>query len=252
MNPILSIITATYNSDKTLDDTIQSLLNQNYNNYEYILIDGKSKDNTLEIIKKYEPIFQGKKITYTWISEKDSGIYNAWNKGLKLAKGKWISFLGSDDIYLENALEKYAYQIFKNTDVDFIHSKVKLMDGKKTTFIISDKWVWKNFKREMKIAHVGSFHNKYFFEKYGNFNEKYKIIGDYEMLLRAKNNLKTLFFDDFTAEMKVGGVSNENIIGAFKEVREAKINTAKINELIAYFDFYFFILKYYLSKIFKK
>lgn len=251
MNPLLSIITATYNSEKTLEETIQSVLNQGYTNYEYILIDGKSKDGTLKIIQKYEVQFKERNIKYTWRSEKDSGIYNAWNKGLQLAKGKWISFLGSDDIYLENALEKYVDKISQNQDVDFIHSKVKLIDRDKIKFIISDKWIWKNFKREMKIAHVGSFHNSNYYEKYGNYNENYKIVGDYELLLRAQDNLKTIFIDDFTAEMKDGGVSNQNIFVAFKEVRRAKINTAKIMKPLAYFDFYFFIVKYYLSRILK-
>lgn len=252
MNPLLSVITASYNSDKTIEKTIESLLNQNYSNFEYIIIDGGSNDKTLDIIKKYESIFKEKKINYTWLSEKDSGIYNAWNKGLKFSKGKWISFLGSDDVYLDSALKKYAEKISQNEDADFIHSKVKLINDDKIKFIVSDRWVWKNFKREMKIAHVGSFHNKKYFKKYGKYDEKYKIVGDYELLLRAQNQLKTFFFDDFTAEMKDGGVSNQNILAAFREVRKAKIQTAKISKPLAYFDFYFFIVKYYLSKVIKK
>ncbi len=253
MNPLLSVITATYNSEKTLKDTIKSVLNQNYTNFEFIIVDGKSTDNTLSIIKEFESQFKEKKIPFKWISEKDSGIYNAWNKGLKLAIGNWISFLGSDDIYLENALKKYATIATSNPSLDFLHSKVKLVDNTgKIKFIISDKWKWKKFKRQMKIAHVGSFHNKNYFKKYGKFKEEYKIAGDYEMLLRAKSNLKTFFFDEFTAEMKDGGISNQNVIAAFKEVKKAKINTGKVAKPLAYFDFYFFIAKYYLSRILKK
>lgn len=247
MNPLLSIITATYNSEKTLDDTIKSILSQNYTNFEYIIVDGKSEDNTINIIKKYELSFKEKNISYTWISETDSGIYNAWNKGLKLATGSWIAFLGSDDIYLCGSLKKYANLALKNEDTDFIHSKVKLINDGKIKFIIKDKWKWSQFKRYMKIAHVGSFHNKEYFEKYGNYNEGYKIVGDYEMLLRSKSNLKTVYFDNFTAEMKDGGISNNNILMAFSEVRRAKIETAKTKILIAFFDFYFSLVKYYVS-----
>ncbi|PQJ81038.1 glycosyltransferase family 2 protein [Polaribacter porphyrae] len=247
--PLLSIITATFNSELTLEETIESLLNQNYTNFEYILIDGKSNDKTLQIIKKYESIFSQKKIPYYWISENDTGIYNAWNKGLKLASGSWISFLGSDDIYLEGVLKKYANLAIRNRDIDFIHSKVKLMKDNKEIFVVSDRWKWNDFKRQMKIAHVGSFHNKNYFSKYGIFNENYKIAGDYEMLLRAKHNLKTLFFDEFTALMKDGGISNKNVIKAFKEVRKARIYVAAINKRTAFLDFYISIIKYYLSRV---
>lgn len=256
MAPLLSIITATYNSEKTLEETIVSILYQDYTNFEYIIVDGKSSDNTLNIIKKHQPLFEEKKILFKWISEKDTGIYNAWNKGLKLATGKWIAFLGSDDIYLDKVLEKYAAKALLHRDADFIHSKVKLMNRNEVKFIISDIWKWNVFKRYMKIAHVGCFHNKEYFDRYGNFNEDYKIAGDYELLLRAQSNLKTVFFDEFTAEMKDGGVSNNNVVSAFKEVKRAKISTGKIPTTIALFDFYFSLFKYYVStfvkSIFKK
>lgn len=251
MIPFLSIITATYNSEKTLENTMISMLSQNYTNFEYILIDGLSQDNTVDIIKKYEPKFKEKNIRFKWISEKDSGIYNAWNKGLNLAQGDWIAFLGSDDIYLQNALEKYATKAKENPLVDFIYSKVRLMNQGKIKYIFSDKWKWRNFKRYMQIAHVGSFHNKQFFEKYGIFNEIYKISGDYEMLLRAKNNLKTIYIDEFTAEMNDGGSSNRSVLSAFKEATVAKIETAKISKSIAYFDFLFSLIKYYSSHFIK-
>lgn len=252
MNPLLSIITATFNSDKTLDETIKSVLNQDYTNFEYIIIDGKSEDNTISIIKKYETQFKEKNITYTWVSEPDTGIYSAWNKGLKLATGGWIAFLGSDDIYLENALEAYAFNIVQNNNVDFIHSKVKLVNKGKVKHVFSDLWKWNEFKREMKIAHVGSFHNKNYFDTYGVYNEDYKITGDYELLLRAKSNLKTIFINQFTAEMKDGGISNKNVLMAFKEAKKAKIDTAEISKQIAFKDFYLSLIKYYLSTFVKR
>jgi glycosyltransferase involved in cell wall biosynthesis len=252
MTPLLSIITASFNSGKTIEETIVSVINQNYTDFEYIIVDGKSTDNTLNIIKKYEPLFNQKNISFKWISESDTGIYNAWNKGLKIATGSWISFLGSDDIYLENVLEKYSEKILLNKEADFIHSKVKLMNNNKVKHVFSDVWKWQQFKRYMKIAHVGSFHNKEYFEAYGDYDENYKITGDYELLLRAKDKLKTVFFDDFTAEMKDGGVSNINVIKAFKEAKKAKINTANISLVAASFDFYFSLFKYYLSTFVKR
>ncbi|NCT10072.1 MAG: glycosyltransferase, partial [Flavobacteriia bacterium] len=114
MSVLLSVITVSLNSELTIEKTIQSVLNQNFTDFEYIIVDGKSTDNTLQIIKKYESQFHQKNIPFTWISESDTGIYNAWNKGLQLAKGDWISFLGSDDIYLEGVLAKYAKVVLSN------------------------------------------------------------------------------------------------------------------------------------------
>ena len=102
----ISIITATYNSEKTLKDTLESVLKQTYTNYEHIIVDGDSKDNTMKIVKTYEEKYQGK---LRYISEKDSGIYDAMNKGIKMATGDIIGILNSDDIYAnENVLEKIA------------------------------------------------------------------------------------------------------------------------------------------------
>ena len=97
--PLFSIITVVYNNQKYLEETIQSVLGQSFKNYEYIIIDGGSKDNTLDVIKKYEQY-----IDY-WISEKDKGIYDAFNKGMSLCKGDYIGIVNSDDVYEKNALE---------------------------------------------------------------------------------------------------------------------------------------------------
>lgn len=100
----VSIITASYNSEATLEATIESVYNQTYQDIEYIIIDGGSSDKTVSIIQKFEPLFSGR---LKWISEPDKGIYDAWNKGLEIATGEWIAFLGSDDIYLPDSIHKY-------------------------------------------------------------------------------------------------------------------------------------------------
>ena len=105
--PLFSIITVVYNNEKFLEETIQSVLNQKFQNFEYIIIDGGSSDKTLDIIKKYE-----NEIDY-WISEKDRGIYDAFNKGMSLAKGDFIGIINSDDTYMNNALEIIAKYVNK-------------------------------------------------------------------------------------------------------------------------------------------
>lgn len=246
-----SIITATFNSEKTLERTIKSVLNQNCTDFEYIIIDGDSKDQTVEIIKKYVDVFESKNITFKWISEPDTGIYDAWNKGLKLANGKWISFLGSDDYYLENALKAYKNELIniKSSNIDIIYSNVNVIKGDIFIKTINGVWFWKVFKQYMNIAHVGAFHNSKFFNKYGVFNSSYRIAGDYELLLRAKSELKTIKLNMVTANMEDGGISNNLINESFKETFRAKTQTAKISAVQCSLDYIIAYIKYLIRKI---
>ncbi|NCP21225.1 MAG: glycosyltransferase [Flavobacteriales bacterium CG_4_9_14_0_2_um_filter_35_242] len=251
MMPFITIITATYNSEKTLEQTLKSVLNQTYINFEYIIVDGASTDGTLSILSKYKTLFENKNIAYRWFSEPDRGIYNAWNKGLKLANGRWIAFLGSDDCYLTGALSFYSNKILelKLENYDLIYSRVKLMNNFKVLKIIDGVWTWNIFKRYMNIAHVGALHNKKYFEKYGFFDESYKIAGDYELLLRAKHNLKTYKLDLITAIMGNAGVSNNNINKAFRETFKAKRLTGKIPLGYCYIDYVIAFLKFSFKKV---
>lgn len=128
--PFFSIVTASYNSEKTISDTITSVLNLDFKDFEYIIIDGNSSDNTLKIIQSFVPKFEAKGVPYKFISEKDKGIYDAWNKGIQLSSGEWISFLGSDDSYLRNALQLYFDEINKNKAINYISSQVNLTNEK--------------------------------------------------------------------------------------------------------------------------
>ena len=118
-NPLLTIITVVYNNDKYLEESLKSLYSQAFDSYEHIIIDGGSTDGTLDIIKKYDD-----KIEY-WCSKKDKGIYDAFNIGMKLARGKYIGFLNSDDVYTENALTILKKYIRNYPNVDFIFGSVK-------------------------------------------------------------------------------------------------------------------------------
>ena len=112
-NPLISIITVTYNGEKYIEETFQSVFKQTNKNFEYIVIDGGSSDNTINIIKKYDS-----KIDY-WVSEKDLGIYDAFNKGMQLCKGEYIGFINSDDIYEKNTIEILTKYIKANSNLDF-------------------------------------------------------------------------------------------------------------------------------------
>ncbi len=238
--PLISIITVCFNSSVTIKKTIESVLIQNLENLEYIIIDGNSSDRTVTIIESFQEQFKQKRIVYKWISEPDNGIYDAFNKGIKLSKGKWISFLGSDDVYTKNAIPLYVQSIKKQIQrIDLIHSEVQLENGK----VFKGIWTWKTFRRKMNIAHVGALHNKEFFKEYGLFDTSYRIAGDYELLLRAKDKLKTIKFNEITVIMADGGVSNSQIKETYKETTRAKLETAKVSKFICTLDYYIWILK---------
>ena len=243
---LASVITVCYNSEKTIAATIESVLNQNVTDFEYVIIDGKSTDTTIDIIQSYKQKFVDKGIEFRWISEPDKGIYDAFNKGVLEAKGKWISFLGSDDIYLENALNTYQRELIENIEItDFIHSNVNLENKK----LYKGKWNWKGFKRRMTIPHVGGFHNRDYFDNYGLFDTTYKIAGDYELLLRAKDKLRTHWIDETTVLMSEGGVSNQQIKNTYLETTRAKIETGGLNIFTAKVDYNIWMLKGFIKKI---
>jgi hypothetical protein len=163
-----------------------------------------------------------------------------------MSSGKWISFLGSDDEYLNNAVESYQKEISKKDFIaDFVYSNIQ----KKNQIVYSELWKWKKFKRRMTIAHVGGFHNKEYFNKYGFFNESYHIAADYELLLRAKSKLKAHQINIVTVLMGDEGVSNNQIKKVYKETTRAKIEAGNVNVFIAKFDFFIWMLKFRIKKI---
>ncbi len=225
--PLVSIITATYNAGSYIEDCILSILSQKYENFEYIVIDGGSTDNTTDIITHYQD-----RLTY-WISEPDEGIYDAWNKGLLIARGDWISFVGADDILEPDALNTYMTHILQHpmqSDLEFVSSRIELVNENLTHIsTVGAPWQWDRFKKEMITWHVGCFHAKHLFEDYGNFDKSYKICGDYELLLRPKEKLITSYIHRQTVKMRMGGVSSTRLYQSIDETYQAKIKNAVIS-----------------------
>tara|TARA_B100001029_G_C15039217_1_gene442372 strand:- start:432 stop:1271 length:840 start_codon:yes stop_codon:yes gene_type:complete len=181
--PLFSIITVVLNNKKYLEQTIKSVLSQKIKNIDYIVIDGGSTDGSLEIIKKYK-----NKISY-WISEKDNGLYDAFNKGMQLAKGEYIGIINSDDMYTRNALTIINRYISKNKNADFIFGSVKKHWG-----ILHGYKPWKiKYSWGFYTSHsTGFFIKKSSAKKVGLYNTKYKYHADYDYFYRmiVKNNLK--------------------------------------------------------------
>ena len=248
--PKLSIITSTFNSEKTLPLTINSILSQSYRPLEYIIVDGASSDGTVDLIKAAEENFSRQNIDFKYLSEKDSGIYNAWNKGLAMASGDWIAFLGSDDEYYPNAVSEYAKAIIDHPHLDLVYAKTKMYSNDQLLRTFGERFKWSTFKREMKILHAGSFINKEYFNEYGSFDESFKISGDYEHLLRKGDQLRVLFIDHFLVKMSADGVSSSLVKRALKESMRARVKSGARILPLAIIDYYWVRSKIALKKLF--
>lgn len=240
--PKITIITASFNSEKTIVDTIESVLNQSYENIEYLIIDGKSTDKTMEIVKSYESLFNGR---LTFISEKDKGIYDAWNKGLKLSTGDWISFIGSDDILLEDSILEYVKSINKNPGLNFISSKMMLVKENLEPIRVTGKPWSVKMKTYNCIAHVGCLQHKSLFQHTNNFNTDYKIAGDYDFLLKCSDIITPYFLPIITVKVREGGVSASQIFRVADEVLKLKLSNKSRVNFLCYIDYIIMICKYY-------
>jgi glycosyltransferase involved in cell wall biosynthesis len=212
---LITVVTTVLNGENTLRQAIESVLSQKNRNIEYVIIDGGSTDNSIEIIKSY-----GSQIDF-WISESDSGIYEGWNKGLLNATGKYIAFLGSDDFFEPDALITYSNFVIDNPNFDYISSRVRYIDD--NCKVIGIPWRWVDYRRSMLVAHVGSLHKRTLFERFGVYDERLKLAGDYEFLLRPGENLNAGFVDFISANMRAGGVSNRLAKRSIEETMMVKI-----------------------------
>lgn len=200
---LFSIITVCFNSEKTIERTIKSVLEQGYQDYEYILVDGASTDHTLDIIYRYEPFFHGKMKV---ISEQDKGIYDAMNKGIRAASGELIGIVNSDDYYEKDALEKMA-QAYQGYDYTIIYGLVRsVTDGKEVMVFLKNH----EFLEKDMITHPSCFITKKLYERFGMYSLKYPYSADYEFMLRVKKESEVRFIKiyEIITNFSTGGVSD--------------------------------------------
>lgn len=220
----VSIITITYNSEATIRDTIESVLNQTYSDIEYIIVDGLSRDNTLNIVSEYNS-----RIAKV-ISEKDHGLYDALNKGIKMCTGDIVGLIHSDDFYTSNdVIEKLVNKI-KSENADAVYADLYYVDKDDTSRIFR-KWHSGEYKHGMFYngwmpPHPTFFVKREYYNRYGLFNTQFKSAADYELMLRFihKHHLKLAYLPEFIVKMRVGGKSNvslKNRIRANQEDRKA-------------------------------
>lgn len=206
-----SIITITYNSAATLEDTIRSVIGQSHPDIEYIVVDGGSTDGTLEIISRYRDKIQ------QFVSEKDNGLYDALNKGIRMATGDVVGMLHSDDFYLDNKVIADYAEIFAKQDPDAVYSDLYYVDKDDTNKIIRK---WKSgayssgsFVNGWMPPHPTFFVKKEIYQRYGSFDPEFRTSADYELMLRLihRHQIRLAYLSRYTVKMRMGGKSNKSV-----------------------------------------
>ena len=217
----VSIITIAYNSAETIEDTIKAIVEQDYSNIEYIIIDGGSTDKTLSIAGKYKDSIA------TIISEPDKGIYDAMNKGVQNATGDIVGILNSDDIYADNKVVSRIVEAIGNKDS--IYADLVYVDrdntDKVTRYWKSGKYRKGIFKKGWMPPHPTFFIKKSCYDQYGTYNIQLKSAADYELMLRMlhKHNISVAYLQEVITKMRVGGQSNVTLLNRLKANKEDKL-----------------------------
>ncbi|WDF62891.1 glycosyltransferase family 2 protein [Flavobacterium sp. KACC 22763] len=226
----ISIITVVYNNERTIKDALESVLGQTYKDIEYVIIDGKSKDNTVSIIKEYED-----KLGY-FVSEKDNGLYDAMNKGIQSATGDIIGILNSDDLYQDSeVLADVMKQFSIDSDLDILYGNLVYVKSDDTNVVVRNwksKPYYNNFFENGNVPpHPTLFVKRAVYDKVGLFNLDYKLAADYELMFRMlkKHTFKIKYIDRLIVKMRLGGATNQsftNILNQNKEIVRAWKNNS--------------------------
>jgi len=211
MSAKISIITVTYNSERTLRDTIDSVLSQNYTNIEYIIVDGGSVDGTMDIVRSY-----GSSISKV-ISEQDKGIYDAMNKGIKMAAGDIIGILNSDDLYNDKQVLDRIVNAFESNNSEAVYGDIVYVEKNDINIVVrywkARQYQSKGFYKGWHPPHPAFFVKKEIYDKYGTFDCSLDISADFELMLRfmEKYKIKASYLPSVLVRMRVGGESNRSL-----------------------------------------
>lgn len=206
---LVSIITPSFNSASTIRDTLQSVVGQTYPNIEHIVVDNLSSDKTLEIVREFSRVIL--------VSERDGGVYSAYNKGWKLAKGEIIAFLNADDFYADSRVVEKMVEMLEKKSAGASWADLDYVDRSNPEKIIrhwrSSDYKMGGFFRGWAPAHPTFFARRELYEKFGGFDERFKIAADYELMLRflEVNKVVGVYLPETTVKMRVGGMSNKSI-----------------------------------------
>ena len=224
--PLVTVVTATFNARPFIAECLESVWTQDYPNIEHIVLDGASRDGTIEVLREYDD-----RIAF-WKSEPDKGIYDAWNKALAEARGEWICFLGADDEFLPGAVSAYMALAAKFPEAEYLSSQIRWVHPSGYVNPAHGRpWTWREFARRMCVAHPGSMHRFSLFGRLGVYDTTYRSAADYELLLRARDTLRTAYLPATTVMMRAGGASDSSI--ALVEAYRAKRYAGGRNAFLA-------------------
>lgn len=227
----ISIITITYNSAATVEDTIKSVASQDFPDVEYIIVDGLSKDRTLEVVNRYSNHIS--KV----ISEKDKGLYDALNKGISLATGDVVGMLHSDDLYADNnVISRIAQKFASDPSIEAVYADLVFVDRDNPEKILrtwkAGEYTEDAFKEGWMPPHPTFFVKKSVYDRFGGFNLDLKLSADYELMLRFihKHQIKVAYLPETIVKMRMGGISNTSFFVKLKANMEDK-KAWKLNNL---------------------
>ena|GEM_PF-1695657 len=217
MKPLVYVITVVFNGEKTIKTTINSVLDQTYENLKYIIIDGGSSDNTIEIVKKYSSQIN------CFISEKDTGVYDAMNKGIKcsMEEDAYLLFLNADDFFTSKDIVERVMRQVKNED--FIYCKINYFSDKEQ-IILGEELNMKELGLKKMCYHQATFYRKGVFDQIGLYDIRYRIAADYEMSLRVFSNpsLSRKYINEIVSNVSAGGLSNQYLLSINEKIKIIK------------------------------
>lgn len=241
---LISIVTINKNNKNGLKKTIDSVKRQKFLNKEFIIIDGNSEDGSNTIIN------QNKRFISKYLSEQDNGISDAFNKGIKVSKGKWIIFLNSGDSFIDSDTLNRASEFLRDKDADLVVGSVHIF--KDDVFFGKyggENLNLNNLKYFNNIPHQSTFTNRNYFNTSGLFDENYKIAMDYEILLRNFKNQNIILIEQSIAEVEYYGVTRKNEFKTYKYYRNAQIKNKVQNKFLININFLYMITKVMIKRV---
>lgn len=244
----VSLITVCFNSSKTIERTIQSVQNQLYDNIEYIIVDGGSIDGTIDIISSYS------NVVTKFITEPDNGLYDAMNKGIKLASGDILGIINSDDFYHRNDSISKVVEGFSDKTVECVFADIRFVSSddldKTVRYYSSKRFNLESFSWGFMPAHPTFFTYRKNFEKFGGYKTDYKIAADFELLVRFlyKHQLSYRYLNFDLMKMRLGGISTASLKSTWiinrEDLRACRENGLKTNYIRLYFRYFRKILEF--------
>ena len=243
--PRLSIVIATRQAAKTFERCLASVIEQDFNDWELVVADGASTDGTLAILRESDPYIAW------WESQKDEGIYDAWNKALEHARGDYVCFLGADDAFAGQQALSRLFDAIGDDEFDVVTSIGRSTDtasGKSLDF--GSAFDYRRIGPRTIVCHPGLLHRRTLFERYGLFDTRYSIAADLDFLLRLPPDTRALHVDTVSVIVEAGGISRANVLSRLREQREVLKRCPRYGPTLAYLIWLDKLWRYPIARLF--